>query len=282
MWTERDRAYWDRLMDWEQQLISYEGNDIEYSTVSMLDRLMRGIPEDVRSRAFAQVDHVLFSVHSLLQGSQLQTEARERIVTSARIFRDDIETVQDMRKLTIDQLHYISRQQMTRNRFYSAVQGAVTGTGGALPMAADFLAMATVNLRAVQLTALSYGYDVEYPFEMTASLNVFHASMLPDRLKADGWAQLITDVEDGKAPFYFYEGTEHMADESWLEEPLRQSVKLAAVMALRNKKVSGIPLLSVAIGAGVNYRLTKKVTEFAESYYQYRYLNEKKERTGER
>ncbi|MGG3450751.1 EcsC family protein [Domibacillus aminovorans] len=280
MWTERDRAYWDRLMSWEQQLISYEGNDIEYSTASVIERLMQEIPENMRDRVFSQIDNVLFNVHSLLQGSQLQTEARERILTSARIFRDDIETVLDLRKLTIDQLSYINRQQMARNRFYSAVQGAVTGTGGVLPVAADFLAMAAVNLRAVQLTALSYGYDVEYPFEMTASLNVFHASMLPDRLKAEGWAQLITDVEDGKEPFYFYEGTEHIADESWLEEPLRQSVKLAVVMALRNKKVSGIPLLSVAIGAGVNYRLTKKVTEFAESYYQYRYLNEKKERTG--
>ncbi|OLN22685.1 ABC transporter substrate-binding protein [Domibacillus antri] len=281
MWTERDRAYWDRLMDWEQQLASYEGNDVEYQAANALERLMQEIPEEVRDRSFARIDQALFHVHSLLQGSQLQTEARERILTSARIFREDIEHVRDLRKLTIDQLCYISRQQMTRTRFYSAVQGAVTGTGTALPVAADFLAMAAVNLRAVQLTALSYGYDVEIPFEMTASLNVFHAAMLPDRLKADGWAQLISDVEDGKAPFYFYEGTERMADESWLEEPIRQCVKIAAVMALRNKKISGIPLLSVAIGAGANYRLTKKVTEFAESYYQFRYLNEKKERTGE-
>ncbi|OMP67452.1 EcsC family protein [Domibacillus epiphyticus] len=279
MWTERDHACWDRLMDWEQQLVSYEGNDLEYQAANVLERLIQEIPEEVRDRTFAWVDQTLFNVHSLLQGSQ-QKEARERILASARIIREDIEHIQDLRKLTIDQLRYISRQQMTRNRFYSAVQGAITGTGAALPVAADFLGMTAVNLRAVQLTALSYGYDVEIPFEMTASLNVFHAAMLPDRLKAEGWAQVISDIEDGKEPFYFYEGKERMANETWLEEQIRQSMKIAAVMALRNKKVFNISLLSVAIGAGVNYRLTKKVTEFAESYYQYRYLNEKKERTG--
>src|SRR4051812_42741370 len=120
MWTERDHAYWDRLMNWEQQLISYEGNDIEYSTASVIERLMQEIPENMRERVFSQVDNVLFNVHSLLQGSQLQTEARERILTSARIFQEDIETVLDLRKLTIDQLRYINRQQMARNRFYSA------------------------------------------------------------------------------------------------------------------------------------------------------------------
>lgn len=278
MWTKRDHAYWNRLMEWEQKLVSYEGNDIEHQAVHTIEQLMEEVPQEMRNRLFHGIDQVLFNMHSLLQGSKLQSEARDRVLTSARIFRDDIETVQDLRKLTIDQLQYISRQQMTRNRFYSAVQGAVTGTGGPLPLAADFISMAALNLRAVQLTALTYGYDVEYPFEMTASLNVFHAAMLPDRLKATGWAQLISDIEEGKEPYYFYEGTERMADEAWLEELLRQAVKLAAVTAFRNKKISGLPLVSVAIGAGINYRLTKKITEFAECYYQYRYLNEKKNR----
>lgn len=278
MWTERDHAYWDRLMKWEQQLVSYEGNDFEHQTANIMERLMEELPNKTRSRLFSGIDQVLFNMHSLLQGSKLQAEARDRILMSARVFRDDIEMLQDIRKLTIDQLRYINKQHTIRSRFYSAVQGAITGTGSALPIASDFLSMAAVNLRSVQLTALSYGYDVESPFEMTAALNVFHASMLPDRLKANGWAQLITDIEDGKEPFYFYEGTERMADEAWLEESLRQAMKLGAIMAFRQKKISGIPLFSVALGAGFNYRLTKKITEFAEHYYQYRYLSEKKNR----
>ena len=32
----------------------------------------------------------------------------------------------------------------------------------------------------------------------------------------------------------------------------------------------------MAIGAGTNYQLTRKVTEFAHNYYQLRYLNQKR------
>ncbi len=50
------------------------------------------------------------------------------------------------------------------------------------------------------------------------------------------------------------------------------------VIALfRKKLIQGIPLVSMAIGAGANYQLTRKVTEVAHKYYQLRYLKEKEE-----
>jgi len=50
------------------------------------------------------------------------------------------------------------------------------------------------------------------------------------------------------------------------------------VIALfRRKMIQGMPLVSIAIGAGANYQLTRKVTELAHKYYQYRYLKEKEE-----
>ena len=89
--------------------------------------------------------------------------------------------------MKIDQVRYLNSQHSSRQRLYSLVQGGVTGTGGAVPLSTDLAAIAILNLRAVQITAMTYGYDPQQPFEMMASLKVFHAATLPERLKAEGW-----------------------------------------------------------------------------------------------
>ena len=55
--------------------------------------------------------------------------------------------------------------------------------GGALSVASDLPAITFINLRLVQLIAMSYGYEVNTPKEMMISLKVFHAGTLPKRLQ---------------------------------------------------------------------------------------------------
>ncbi|OES44141.1 EcsC family protein [Domibacillus iocasae] len=274
MWTKRDHLYWNQLMDWEQQLVSSRGNETEENDA--LDRITAFMTDDMQDRFFMQVDQSIEWIHSFLQKEMLQTEVRGRILLTARIFRDDIETVEQLRSLTIDQLHYISRQQASRNHAAAAVQGAITGTGSLVPIAADLLSMTAIGLHAIQTNTLSYGFDPSHPIEKENILHLFHVSLLPDHLKADGWAQLITEVEEGIASIS--DGSWAM-DKTMLQEPLRHALKLAAVRTLRHQTISGVPLISMAIGAGANYRAVKQMTTFAERYYQYRYLHEKKNRS---
>ncbi|KIL77775.1 EcsC family protein [Bacillus badius] len=275
-WTERDKIVWDEIMAWEQSLAEYEGNDFQYTYSKWLNTALSTIPEETLSAFFGQLDNVLFQMHSLLQGSQFQNEAKERILTSARIFREDIAALDDLKKLTIDQIRYLSSQQSSRHRFYSLLQGGITGTGGALTLSTDFAAMAVLNLRAIQMTAMTYGYDPQLPFEMMASLKVFHAAALPDRLKADGWQELLIELEERDHP-YFYNEVDQLTDLTWMERPVTQLGKLLAITLFKNQKMANLPLISVAIGAGVNYRLTKRMIDFAERYYQYRWLQDKRE-----
>ncbi|WP_338750663.1 EcsC family protein [Bacillus sp. FJAT-52991] len=274
-WTERDEAVWEDIMAWEQSLVDYEGNDFQYTYAKWLQAAFEAIPEETVATFFGQLDNALFQMHSLLQGSQFQNEARERILTSARVFNEEVKTIPDMKKLTLDQLAYLNRQQASRQRMYSLIQGGITGTGGAVPVSTDFLAMVLINLRAVQLTAMSYGYDPQTPFEMMASLKVFHAATLPDRLKAAGWQELLLELEAQDQSF-FYEETDQLTGTAWIEGPIKQLFKLMAITVFKHKKISNLPLVSLAIGAGMNYRLTKTVTTYAEKYYQYRLLQEKK------
>ncbi|HZG70530.1 MAG TPA: EcsC family protein [Chondromyces sp.] len=278
-WTERDETVWNEIMSWEQDMLNYEGNDFQYTYSKWLEAAFESIPEETRDSVFQRLDQMLFHLHSLLQGSQVQSDARERILVSARAFHEEINEIADLKKLTIDQLHYLNNQHSARHRLYSFVQGGVTGTSGLVTMAADFPAMVIINLRSVQLTALTYGYDVHIPFEMMTSLKVFHAAFLPNRLKVKGWSDLVTDLED-RDSLYFYNGSDKLTNSAWLEEPLKQALKLTAISMFKNKKVSSIPLIGMAIGAGANYQLTRKVTQYAERYYQYRYLFEKRKEEG--
>ena len=51
-----------------------------------------------------------------------------------------------------------------------------------------------------------------------------------------------------------------------------------AIVLFKKKLIQGIPFISMAIGAGANYQLTRKVTDFAHKYYQMRYFDRERGR----
>ena len=273
--SNREKTIWKEIQAFEDSILQYESNDFVNVYNKWTDQALMLLPEAAVELFFNKLDTWLFHLHSLIQGMQIQNDAREQILVVGRIFDETIQTIPDLRQLSVDQLKYIADQHASRHRLYSFIQGGITGTGQAFILSTDFLAMLVLNLRSVQLTAMSYGYDVQVPFEMMTSLKVFHAATLPRRLKGQGWNDLMKDLEENDQNSYFYGGTEQLTNVHWLEEPLKQLVKAFFIASFSKKSLSGIPLLSMGIGAASNYRYTRKVTEFANRYYQYRYLLDK-------
>jgi hypothetical protein len=272
-WTERDKKVREELAEWENKLLSYQPNDFELTYEKYIEKAFALLPEEIQTQFFTLLDDWLFHLNALIQGSQFQLEAKDRILSTGRIFEPSIESIPDLRNLEIDQLNYIVKQQVARHRFYSFAQGGLAGTGGTILLGADLPAMAVINLRAVQLIAMSYGFEVNTPFEMMTSLKVFHIATLPPRLQMSGWQELKAELSDSDD--YLFVGNEKLTDVSWIEQPIKQLFKAMAIVAFRRKFLQGIPLVSMAIGAGANYYLTRKVTEFAQHYYQMRYLLQK-------
>lgn len=271
---EHEQKLFNEIKEWERKLYKYEPNDFEMTYQKYVERTFSMLPEDVQKQVFTVLDTWLFHLHALIQGSRVQTDAKERIVSAGRIFNQEIQSIEDMRQLDIHQLNYIAEQQIARHRLYSFAQGGLTGTGGPILLTSDFPAMAVINLRVVQLIAMTYGYEVNTPFEMMTSLKVFHAATLPNRIQQTAWEELIEELE-GTKDFYFYEGREELTDLTWFDQPMMQVLKGIAILVFRKKLLQGVPLISMAIGAGTNYQITRKVTEFAQKYYQMRYLKEK-------
>lgn len=274
--TDREAKVLNEIQEWERNLLNYEPNDFQLTYEKYLQQSFSLLPEKVQRQFFTVIDSWLFHLHSLIQGAQLQMDAKERILSSGRIFKKDIEKIEDLRQLQIQQLEYIAEQQIARHRLYSFAQGGLAGTGGPLLLSTDIPAIAVINLRAVQLIAMTYGVEVNTPFEMMTSLKVFHTATLPSRLQKVGWTLLMNEL-DSRDDHYFYEGNEEITDITWLEQPVQQLLKALVITLFRKKMIQGIPLVSMAIGAGANYQLTRKVTEVAHKYYQLRYLKEKGE-----
>jgi hypothetical protein len=272
--TDREAKVLKEIRDWERNIQEFVPNDFQLTYEKYLQQSFSLLPEKIQRQFFSVIDSWLFHLHSIIQGSQLQMDAKERILSSGRIFQKDLAKIEDLKKLSIEQLQYIAEQQIARHRLYSFAQGGLAGTGGPLLLGTDIPAIAVINLRVVQLIAMTYGVEVNTPFEMMTSLKVFHTATLPPRLQSEGWNALMAEL-DGQEDFYFYEGNEEITDITWLEQPVQQLVKALVITLLRKKMIQGIPLVSMAIGAGANYQLTRKVTELAHKYYQLRYLREK-------
>ncbi|MGV3464739.1 MAG: EcsC family protein [Heyndrickxia sp.] len=272
-WTNNEQKVWEDIECWIQSFQTNEENDFQNLYGKWVDRAVSAVPESLTEPFFEKLDTWLFHLHSLLQGLQIQDEARDRIIKSAKALDDSIISIEDLKKLSIDQLSYIADQHVSRHKLYSLVQGGMTATGQPVFLTSDFLALVLINLRSVQLTATTYGYDVRKPFEMMTSLKVFHAASLPNRLKGSGWDDLTNDLDEHHS-FYFYEGMEKIVDYRWLEEPFKQLLKVLFIL-LFNKKASKSSFLSLAMGAGINYQFSRKLNQFAEKYYQYRFLLDK-------
>jgi len=276
--TEREKRVLDELKDWEVSLSEYIPNDLELVYDRYLERTFSMLPEEVQQQFFARLDTWLFHLHALIQGSQLQLEAKERILSAGRVFNPDIELISEMNSLNLEQIQYITDQQIARHRLYSFVQGGMSGSGGNLVLGADIPAMSVINLRAVQLIAMSYGFEVNTPFEMMTALKVFHTAMMPKRLQYSGWNELMEDLKQAEeGEYYFYNGKEELTNLTWVEQPIKQIIKATMILLFRKRKLQGIPIISMAIGAGANYQLTRKVTDFAHKYYQMRYFLHKGE-----
>jgi EcsC protein family len=273
--TNREMKLWNEISEWQEKLYQYEPTDLAALYDKWLEQGFALLPENVQQQFFEKLDTWLFHLHAMVQSSQVQIDARERILASARVFNEEIETLSDLSHLSIDQLNYIANQHIAKHRLYSFAQGGMSGSGGLLLLGSDIPAMTVINVRIVQLIAMSYGVEVNTPFEMMLALKVFNAGAMPKRLQGIAWEELIREVQTAEDD-YFYLGIEELTNPTWMEQPLKQLLKALSITVFRKKLVRGIPFISMAIGAGSNYQMTRSVSEFAQKFYQYRYLLEKK------
>lgn len=269
-----DEFFSNEMDRWEKQWSRYQSNDFENLYDLWVKKAFEGMSPETKKLFFNRMDNWLFHTHALIQGTAFQNDARERIITSGKIFDSTIADIHDLKMLTLDQLTYLAHQQASKSRLYSLAQGGITGTGGWLLLGIDFPVMVAMNLRVIQLIGLTFGHEMNHPYELLLSLKVFHAATLPKRLQKEAWEELKKEVQSRNPHPYLFEEEEGLTNETWIAQPLKQCLKSLFILMFRKKLVQGLPILSIAIGAGLNYQLTKQVTEYTIRFYQYRHMME--------
>ncbi len=230
--TNREKKVLHEIREWESRLYRYEPNDFQKVYDKYIERSFQLLPVKIREQFFSSIDNWMFHLQTFIQGSELQMDAKERILANGRIFQDRIESIEDMKLLSIEQLQYIAQQQIARHRLYSFAQGGLTGIGGTVFLSTDIPGIAVINLRVVQLIAMTYGIEVNTPFEMMTALKVFNIATLPKRLQSQGWEELMNDIQLADDT-YFYEGSEDISNIAWVEQLLKQGLKGLALYSLK-------------------------------------------------
>ncbi|MDQ0255027.1 hypothetical protein J2S74_002409 [Evansella vedderi] len=277
-WTERERQVFSDIKSWENLHFYGKGTDFSRTYQKMVNAGFQTFGSDWNRRMLKRLDDFLFHLQAIVQQGRFDKQVRDNLFSQGRIFRSDIHTIEDMKKLSIDQLRFIAKKQLARQRLVALGQGGLTGLGGVIFTLSDLPLMLAINLRTVQLMALTYGYDLRKPYEMMYVLKVFHAISLPHPLQKDAWDQLFDEMKETDEDWIFYEGDDDITSQGWLQQPLNQILKLFIVMFARRKLVQGIPVFGIAAGASFNYQFARHITDASHAFYQKRWLIEKEMR----
>lgn len=264
-----------KIEKWENDYFAVEATDFDQAYQKWLQKAFIQLGEENQEKILSTIDQFLFHFNAIIQNSRFLEDERDRLLNHAKVYNDQVETVEDVKLLSIDECRFISQQQIAKQRLLSLGQGGMAGMGGVVLLGTDLIAMLLINLRAIQLIALSYGFEVKRPLEMMITLKLFHVASLPKHLQRNAWDELWEEIVSHNQDELFYNGKEEITDVTWLTEPIRQLFKAIIIMMLRKKLVQGIPLVGMVFGATVNYQFTRKITEVAMNFYEKRALLEK-------
>lgn len=272
--SQREQDVLVELSKWEERIHSYESNYFEKQMDRYYDKGMSLFAGENKQQLFALLDSALFHIHTLLLSTSFHQKSVDRMLSTARIFHEDIRGINDMRKLSIDQIHFIGQPLLAKNRLSGCILGGLSAKSPVSITVSDLVSLIFINLRSVQISASLFGNITNSPFEIMTMLKVFNAACLPKNKQSAAWNELLLEWENASEK-YFYEASDQITTEDSLQILIQHAVKSIVLKTLNRTSINNRSTVSRLIGAGVNYKLANKVSEFSYKYYQTRFLLEK-------
>ena len=98
--TSRELKLYKSVQEWEEKLHNYETTDLEVLYDQAIRSSFELLSEDIQKEFFKSLDTMLFHLHAIIQGTQMQHDASERILASARTFDSEINEIEDLKIAT--------------------------------------------------------------------------------------------------------------------------------------------------------------------------------------
>lgn len=184
-----------------------------------------------------------------------------------------ISNFKKVKKADIEILDQVAKSYITENEIVSALEGAGTGLGGFTLILLDIPVLLSIHLRLISQIGRCYGYDVRKIEERGFILKILQLGYSLD----SDLAKKAALVELTKAMKLISKGaTWRQLEKIIFIKGIREYANKLGIKITKKKLAQIIPILSSALGAGINYKLTIDVGKAAYMEYRKRFLLEKK------
>lgn len=224
---------------------------------------------------------------------------------------DNVTSFDEICKVRSYELAKISGRERLPNLALATAEGATTGVIGFVGVVPNIVTSTFVYYRAVQSVAMIYGYNVqEDPDELVIASEVFSMALAPNgsnvdgiagsigkimmlseatlvrQLAKQGWGKMADHVG---VPLFIAQirALAHKAAKKALEEAGKEgleNVMFRGVLKQLGKRLAlktvqrAVPVISAAIGGFFDAGQMAKILDFADLFYQKRFILEKGER----
>jgi EcsC protein family len=300
--TPYDRTAWEGLTRWRDARLSAKQRHLVPEPVRR--RAARaGKSAQARFNDVPGADQFVGLLQKALSGlldmvgRTAEASLRRRAVVEAYNKRGhSVSSLEDIRKLELRDVDQTKPRLGLRYTAASTAEGAAAGLamsggeivagGGAVfgagaggapgaglvagTIAADAVAVLATMIRAIAHTAAYYGYDTELPEEQVYAAGVLSFGLAQQAGKSAAYIELNKVVQD-----LARKATWKQLNKNGATKAVRVVYESLGMRLTREKLGQAIPVLGIALGAGINAHLLSRLTDDADHLYRERFLREK-------
>jgi hypothetical protein len=221
----------------------------------------------------------------LLKDGAYWTYSDDAIVARAKEQGLSVESLPELAERPLDSLDKLARGFFGENKIIAALEGAGTGFGGLLLIAADIPALFAVAFRTIQQIGASYGFDMRDPNMAPVVLGIIGvASGAEEAAKIAA----LTDMQVTAKMFAKNWTYRKVAERTMAGGPAQALKQLAERMpreiansVTKRKLAQFIPVAGAAVGAGFNYWFIASTARTAYMTFRELYLLRKQAPPGQ-
>ncbi|XRQ12160.1 EcsC family protein [Actinomadura welshii] len=300
--TPYDRKAWDQIEAWREKRLTER---TRRALPEGARERLRNAGQKVRTRADAvpglpDFEAIFLKSLESLVGfggrTAVATVPKKTVVKSYRKRDADVEELGDIQKLDLALIDKVKPRLDLRYTAFAGAEGAGAGfaasgggllaTGGTVASAgagaapgaalvigtlvADSAAVLLAGQRAIAHIGAYYGYDLEAPDEQLFMLGVLNLGTASEAGKVIAYAEINKLVQA-----LARNATWEQLNRNVVTKVVEQVFTRLGFRLTKAKLGQAVPVVGIAIGAGMNTRFLRRITDDAEHLYRERFLRDR-------
>ncbi|WP_050795683.1 EcsC family protein [Parafrankia sp. EUN1f] len=300
--SEYDRAAWIKLEEWRTKRLSPRERNLlpkgaREKIAKAGERVGEGFEKIPGASQFIELfNKALEGVTGLISRTADASMRRQAVIDAYRRSGHQVTDLADVRKLELRDVDQVSPRLGLRYTAFSSAEGAVTGLavsggeilagGGAIfgagvgaapgagtvvgALAVDAAAVLGAMSRATAHIAAYYGYDTDLPEEQVFAVGILSFSLAGQSGKSAAYIELNKVVQE-----LVRKASWETLNKNGVTKVVRAIYERLGLRLTKQKLGGAVPVIGIAVGAGLNAHMLERLTTDADRLYRERFLREK-------